>query len=317
MAKKTFLDFPDLNRDLADNDLLLIWATEEAKNFKVEVSKLPAGSGGGGGGGSTSIISVASPFLVSNASPNYSYDAVTNSVKITDERLLHKTAYPIATTQFGGGYLRQNLLTYNSVDPDDDTKGSVIISAFQLDNDEQIIITLPGERDADGDTLFVQMMADVAFLKLIAAPFIPTLTGPNGGKVWWPKAAGEIPAGWQECVAMRGVLPIAQDPADIYSAVANPDGLSRPIGTKGGAKMHTNTIDEMAPHTHDIIIPSRDLTNWANSGPDLTHDGEGDERTLTTEEAGGVDDGAGNKVAKPYSIMNPYLIGMWIEFVGV
>ncbi|MFD2874032.1 hypothetical protein ACFS5N_16235 [Mucilaginibacter ximonensis] len=317
MAKKKFTDFPALGRDLADNDLILVWATEEEKNAIVAVSDLPASTGGGGGGGGTSIISVASPFIVVNTSPNYIPDAGANTVKILDERLLNKTQYPVATTQFGGGYFRLNVLAYNSVDPDDDTKGSVIISGFQLDNGEQIIITLPGERDASSDTEYAQLKADVAMLKAIAAPFIPTLTGPNGGKVWWPKSAGAIPAGWQECIAMRGRLPIAHDPADIYNAVTNPDGLSRPIGTPGGTKMHTNTLEEMVPHEHDIIIPSRDLANYSNAGPDLTHDGEGDHRTLTTESAGGVDDGSGNKVAKPYSIMNPYLIGIWIEYAGV
>lgn len=311
MAKKRINQLPELGRDPQAGDKVHLWDGELERSVQVDVEDLP---GTGGGGGTTPIItSVASPFFISKTHPSYSYDIPTNTISIIDARLLNKTQYPVATTQFGGGVIKRSLITYTPIDPIDDTKGKVEISGFELDDDSDIVITLPGEREASGDVVYTQLLADVAILKVLNAPFKPTILGPGLGKVWWPSEAGDIPAGWQICVAMQGYLPMAQDPADTYDPVTNPEGMDRAIGTTGGAKMHTNTIDEMAPHDHGITIPSRDLDNYADSGGDLTVNGAGDTRILTTKKAGGVDDGSGTMVAKPYSVMNQYLIGHWIE----
>ncbi|MGZ3890172.1 MAG: hypothetical protein ACXVI9_06685, partial [Mucilaginibacter sp.] len=207
MANKKISQLTLLDRDAAAGDLVAGWDGLTNKTVAIDVSKLPGNGGGGGGGGGATLITVSNPFMVFTDSPNYAYDAGTNSVTISDTRLLNKVQYPVATTQFGGGELNINQMTYFPVDPADDTKGKVVISNFQLDDNAHITITIPGQKTIADDVQFAQLVADVTLLKVLTAPFKPTALGPFGGKVWWPRSAGDIPAGWQECVAMRGLLP--------------------------------------------------------------------------------------------------------------
>src|SRR6185437_15077768 len=228
-SKKRVAELTPLGRTAAPGDLLMGWDGILNQTRSIDVAELPFTDGGGGGG---IFTSVPSPFKVFNYSDNYTYDAVTNSVKIRDTRLLNKIMYPVATTQFGGGEFEDSKLTYTAVDPDDDTMGNVVISGFQLDDGAHITLTVPGDRDPSGDAVYAQLLADVALLKLIAAPFYATALGANGAKVLWNRPASEIPAGWQEWIDIRGRMPIAMDTGD-------PDFET--LGATGGEKSHTLT----------------------------------------------------------------------------
>lgn len=295
-------------------DLVWVWDMATGVLRKTPISALPFTDGGGGSGGGAAV---PSPFLVTNDSPNYSYDAGTNTVKILDARLLNKILYPVYTTQYGTEF-ETSLLTYNAVDPDDDTKGSVVITGFQLQDGSHITITVPGSTDPASDTVYAALLADVALLKQIAAPFAATILGPNGAKVWWLAGADLIPTGWQECVAMRGVIPLAQDSTSI-----DPD-LTAPVGTAGGAKMHTNSLEEMVPHNHTLATSNSTKTD--NDGADPVRSTEvGTVNTkggIGTDKSIGVTGGVPDPITAipapaPFNMMNPYVIGIWIEFVGV
>lgn len=249
-----------------------------------------------------------SPFMVTTLSANYSYDEDTGNTTISDARLLNKRNYPVSTDQTGGGDFHLSQLIYNEVDPDDDTKGNVVITGFELDPDAHITIIVPGDRDASADTTYAGLLADVALLKLICGPMLTTPAGANGARIWWTGALADIPAGYEIDADWAGVVPVALNPDDDDFKV---------MGDTGGSKTVTLTLENIPPHTHDLITPSRDLANYADAGPDITKNGAGDTRTFTTEKTGGYDPGTGTNIARPYSNMNPYKIGCWIKFIGI
>lgn len=305
MPNKRIPQLPPLGRAPKAGDLVPVWDGDTSRTTYADVAELPGtGGGGGGGGGGGTFTQLATPFMVFPGSPNYVYDAVHNTVTISDVRLLNKTQYPVASTQYGGEF-NMDKLSYYSVDPADNTKGKVVISDFKLDDNAHITITIPGERDSSGDSNYAQLVADVALLKLIAAPFFATALGPNGGKVFWGMAANLIPAGWQEYQAMRGKLPIAQDPTDPYNAVTNPDGLSRAIGSTGGAK----SVKLVAAN-----IPELDYLR-PKKIPDVDRGTLSSSWSLDDIETGKV--GTPDAQMKNVNVMNPYRIVTWIEFVGV
>lgn len=318
MAKKKIPELPLLNRDAAEGDLVAGWDAQTNKTVAIDVTKLPGNGGGGGGGDAIPVTTVPSPFMITNGDESYTYDAENGISKITDARLLNKENYPVSTDQFGGGDFHLSQITYNAVDPDDDTKGSVLISAFQLDDGAHVTLMPSGEISSDSNAEFAQMKSDVTLMKLVLAPLMTTELGVNGAKLWWIRPVSEIPAGWQICEDMQGLMPIAQDPDDAYNAATNPDGLDRAIGTPGGGKSHTISIEEIPPHMHGM-----DKENVAGGVSGIAGDawGQGNGGHYPdgtgTGSAGGYDPGDGNKVAKPFSIMNPYIIGVWIEFVGI
>lgn len=303
MPNKKIPQLPPLGRAPKAGDLVPIWDNDRSMTCEVDASQF--GTSGGGGGGGT-FTQLATPFMVFPGSDNYFYDAGTNTVTVRDVRLLNKTQYPVSSTQYGGEF-NMDAITYNPVDPTDDTMGSVVIPNFKLDDNAHITITIPGEKDPSGDTTYSKLLADVALLKLIAAPFLVAATGPNGGKVFWGMAANLIPAGWQEYQAMRGKLPIAQDPDDVYNAVTNPEDLSRAIGQTGGAKgrklVATNIpeLDFQRPQ----IRPLGDVDRGALSSKWSLDD-------IETAQVGTPDEDM-----TEVNVMNPYRIVMWIEFVGV
>lgn len=310
MAKKRFIDFPELERDLVDADVFMIWGDAEAQNFRLPKSKLPAGVGTGGdtGGTTSPIVASPSPFMVFNNGVNYHYDEPTNTIIISDERLLNKTLYPVSCTQFGGGELRTDILTYDLVDPNDDTKGKLVISGFALADGEHITINVPGEITSSSNSIYTNLLADVALLKQIAAPFMTTVLGANGGKIWWPVAAGNIPAGWQECTAMRGFVPVAQDPADVYDAITNPDAFGRGVGITGGRKGFTLTENNIPQIKGTIPGSESGLPHTSGEGAI----GFGLQKNVDVPV---VD--FGKEEPDFISSLPPYLIGIWIEFVGV
>lgn len=293
--------YPDGGTPTGDD---LVWVTDMATNIlrKAKISDLPFTDGGGGG--STTITSVPSPFIVSNQSANYSYDADANAVKITDERLLNKTQYPIAATQYGGGYFNINLLTFNAIDPDDETKGSVIISAFQLDDAQQLIVIVPGERDAEGDTQMAQLQADVKLLKQIAFPFIPTALGTRGGHVWYTGLMADLAGtGWVEDETMRGLYPIHQDPDD--------DVLSAGIGTQVGDNEITIDMENLPAEGLDIKVKKG--TQYMGSSTNSAVQELGTGVVDATETVKTENMGEGTAIQHiPRS-----MTGIWIKFIGI
>ena len=131
-------------------------------------------------------------------------------------------------------------------------------------------------------------------MKLKTAPII------NGGIVWpFRRPANEIPAGWKECIDLRGKTVVGRDPND--NDFAN-------LGNTVGVKTHTLTINEMPAHKHlqgseslynrfggGVLIGGRNFVNQTNQP---SYDGQN-----TSSEGGG----------QPHTNIQPSRIVNFIE----
>ena len=115
----------------------------------------------------------------------------------------------------------------------------------------------------------------------------------GGGMVFWNKPANEIPEGWQEVIDWRGRMPVGFD---------NVQSEFNVMGKTGGQKNKTLSIAEMPSHTHDIdLVDETGSGAPAGGNPAGVSNGTG----KTKSQGGGV----------PFSIMNPYRVVMFIEFI--
>lgn len=242
-------------------------------------------------GGVTTFLSGS--FKVYNNSE--SYDFVGSDTIITDIRLKGKDDYPVYSTQFG--------LEFRAADLEyDPINGSVKILNFELSDGEHITISPGGLLEVpDSGLSYPELVARIEKLEAIAAPFIPQPGGNGGGgMVLWKRPAIDIPTGWVEVVDWRKRLPIGWDPGDLDFAT---------VGEAGGSSEVTLTMKNMVPHQHDLTtvndVEETNLGNLAESGGtiDITTG------RLKTASAGGEDG-----VAKPFSVLNPYRIVVFIEY---
>lgn len=297
MAKKKIDELPLLGRTPAAGDLVAGW--DGALNKTVAIDASTFATSGGGGGGGTPVTTVPSPFIVQNTDSGYHYDAETGNTTIKDVRLLKKQLYPVSTDQMGGGDFHLSQLTYNIVDPDDDSVGSVVISGFQLDDEAHITIIVPGAYDPAADITIAEMRADISLLKLICGPFIPTALGANEAKIWWIGPIANIPPGYQICHDMDGYYPIAIDSA-------NPDldySPKHPVGD--------DDITITAENLPKVIIDLPTNDGLITPGGAGKYVGVNQTSAITAHVQFGSDN--------PESIKNrpKSLTGVWIEFVGI
>ena len=112
--------------------------------------------------------------------------------------------------------------------------------------------------------------------------------------VLWNKPAVDIPTGWQEVIDWRGRMPVGFD---------NVQSEFNVMGKTGGQKNKTLSIAEMPSHTHDIdLVDETGSGAPAGGNPAGVSNGTG----KTKSQGGGV----------PFSIMNPYRVVMFIEYIG-
>lgn len=117
----------------------------------------------------------------------------------------------------------------------------------------------------------------------------------GGGMVFWNRPAAEIPDGWQEVVNWRGRIPVGHKASD-------PDFNT--LGNQGGSKTKTLTINEMPSHNHSFATSAGDST------------GGGTIVTGNPNEQGGTYTMQNKGNGQSFSIMNPYRVVMFIEYVG-
>lgn len=297
-----------LDRNAVDGDLIWIYDSLLGKLRRCNISDLPFGSGGGGGGGTGTLL--GSPFKMRLGDPGVTIVTVSPGVfntEISDLRLVGKTDYPVSTTQLNNAAFRDEELTYNSV------TGKVTIKDFSLNAGEVVILYPDGVAPSSGGSSggsFDALQNQIDEIKNMLAPFIPSVSGNTFGRVWWTGTAEDIPAGWVIDTAWAGYLPLAMNPNDDDFKV---------IGDTGGTKTHTNTEEEMVPHSHAAQGNPGIGNNYKSGGSGSPLDNvTGDKKYNWTEKTGGyLPEGSTVKTAKPYSIMNPYKIGMWIKYVGV
>lgn len=119
----------------------------------------------------------------------------------------------------------------------------------------------------------------------------------GGGMVLWNKPAADIPAGWQEVVDWRGRMPVGFDGTQTeFNA----------MGKTGGAKNKTLSISEIPSHNHGIGNSRRNT--GGGSGGDENHPASyTNTRSHVTDSQGG---------GQQFSLMNPYRVVLFIEFIG-
>lgn len=274
--------FPPVGRTPAAGDLLIMWDNVLSKTVNVDITDLPYGEGGGGGG--TSVV-LGSPFKVRNDDATYHFDG-TNTI-ITDPRLLGKSDYVVSTTQLGIEFDDDQI----ECDP---IVGCVTINNFQLEDGRHVTIYADGVTTTSASEFYASLTAQMTLFQQMLAPFTPSALGPNSGKVWWTAGADTIPIGWQECIAMRGMMPVHQDTTNAAIAV---------IGTQAGSATTKLLPDNIPPFTIPI--------GTDNKG------GGGGYPVLSTHNVEGIFNLNGGGTGSAFSTLSPCKVGIWIEFIGV
>ena len=142
-------------------------------------------------------------------------------------------------------------------------------------------------------------------LEEVAAPFLRNGVGGRGGIVLWNKPANLIPPGWKEVIDWRGYFPVG------YNPVAGETDFET-VGKTGGYRTQKLTKSQLPQY--NISIPGM-------------IGGDNNDNSTKSRFAGGdkgpnessfffnldVDNGGGNQ---PFSILNPYRVVMFIEYIG-
>jgi len=130
----------------------------------------------------------------------------------------------------------------------------------------------------------------------------------GGGMLLWNKPANQIPQGWAEVVNWRGRMPVGFD--------SNQNEFNL-IGLEGGAKNKKLTISEMPKHNHTFITGGDQfIDNNPNGVPLGRQNLDGRETLNFTSKAGGLVNTPDNEGVE-FSILNPYRVVLFIEWVGL
>lgn len=136
----------------------------------------------------------------------------------------------------------------------------------------------------------------------------------GGGMVLWNKPAAQIPTGWAEVADWRGRMPVGWNPND---------GDFDTIGETGGQKTKQLTTPEIPAHSHKLFSPAATAVGiqvTGNTHPIVSSDGTGwgneTYRIRASNQAPTLGDSATEGSGNEFSIMNPYRVVLFIEYVG-
>lgn len=136
----------------------------------------------------------------------------------------------------------------------------------------------------------------------------------GGGMVLWNKPAAQIPTGWAEVADWRGRMPVGWNPND---------GDFDTVGETGGQKTKQLTTPEIPAHSHKLFSPANTAVGIqvnGNTHPIVSSDGTewGNDsyRIRASNQAPSLGDSATEGSGNEFSIMNPYRVVLFIEYVG-
>jgi len=148
------------------------------------------------------------------------------------------------------------------------------------------------------------VLARLERLERVAAPFL----GDRGGMVLWKRPYNTIPDDWAEVLDWRGRLPMGWDGTE-----EEPAGTLGDVATGfGGNKTHTLLKNQLPKY--NIVIPG--MTGGDNNDNNVTERFAGGDKSLSQTSFFfdmKVDNGGGDA---PFSLLNPYRIVMFIEYIG-
>ncbi|GIZ09972.1 hypothetical protein [Flavobacterium sp. UMI-01] len=137
----------------------------------------------------------------------------------------------------------------------------------------------------------------------------------GGGMVLWNKPAADIPAGWQEVVDWRGRMPVGFDATQTEFNV---------MGKPGGAKNKTLSIAELPQHDHfmfsndtvDAGVAITSSNSPVKEGYNAGGDGNQNYRIRSSNNTPTVGKTSQKGSGQEFSILNPYRVVMFIEYIG-
>ncbi len=142
----------------------------------------------------------------------------------------------------------------------------------------------------------------------------------SGAMVLWNKPANQIPQGWREVVDWRGRMPVGWDPGE--------QEFSQ-LGATGGAKEKTLSIDEMPEHYHhtpNSVFKSFAAlaADYGNNSSTRALDGTSADNEMAIGNLGNNYDTPNGEAlensvggGESFSLLNPYRVVMFIEFIGL
>lgn len=146
-----------------------------------------------------------------------------------------------------------------------------------------------------------QQALEALTLRLAKLEKVNTVFTAGGGMVLWNKPYNEIPEGWQEVTAWRKKLPMGYDPNTPNYGYAEHDGR----------ETATLRIENIPPHSHSTTFTqgkaggsNRRYLMAAPNDPEGTY-------TYQSGNAGGI-----GGTVQSFSILNPYRIVVFIEYIG-
>jgi len=296
--------------EVKGDDKLYIWNSGAGQLQHAEVAALPFGAGGNGTGNGAGAM-LASPFMVAYGDPQFAQDGP--DTVVSDARLLGKENYPVAATQLGGAILRPGTeITYNP------PAGSFTIPGFTLMGGESLVVWPAGTPQNGTGGSMQALLGEMAELKAMLAPFLPSATGPAHGRVWWTGPPESIPPGWTEDAAMRNLYPLHRSTAGDAKAIGDMVGsnnhrLKLRSDQQGTIKFRIQRGDGRGKGNHPSVVAidmgpggdpdyaSRDVWNSGANG-DM-------QRTGWT----GFRPGDGHAFI---DIRPKSRVGMWIKYVG-
>ena len=224
----------------------------------------------------------------------------------------------IVTTEDAAFKNGNNYPVYTSIVADINSDGPPLSNFIRVPNVQAMVNQVVNYTDIEnipaglvidpavGATPVQPLLLDrVAKIERMVAPLLN-----KGGVLLWNKPANQIPTGWQECVDFQGRMPVGLDTRTFNGQFMNPEFSQ--VGTEGGNKNGVLDIENLPPHDHEVGYLPLDLAGSNDGYLQSEIVGPTSQTKVKTTKSGGLQNGT----IKPFSVLNPYRVVTFIEFIG-